>query len=157
MTDHIRELLQEESARRELPVNYKGRDYIVAGEADANTLGDSILQDKNRVEQQAKHYGNLIRKKIDPKIMRQVLLIHKTLQPPEGAEPYSLIDLCRLSTKQAGLIFALSKAAAEVLGIDGLEDEKEVPIEDETVAKVALKNLDGAKPDSESTSSATAA
>lgn len=143
MKDHIRELLEEDGGPQEETVEYKGRTYLVRGEADANKLGNSLLLDDKEVQKKAVHFGSLIKKKIDPKVMRQLLIIHETLVAPEGANPYSMIELARLSTRQSGLIFKLSQAGTRVLGLDGLGESNE--IEDDPVAKVALKNSEGAE------------
>jgi hypothetical protein len=70
---------------------------------------------------------------VNPDIVKHVLVVYKTLQPPSGEESYDVTDVARLACKEGPLFLQMIGKAYEVLGLTE-EDQNKISTFDEVAA-----------------------
>ena len=124
MKKSIRELLKTKCEVKTLDVEHDGALYTVAGSNDA-TLVTSLLLDDDQVKQKASHWRTFLNSKstIDGQFVRMVQLVLKTLQPQDGEQPYTEMEVVRLGLEHGTLFLKLVQAANNVMNLNDSNSE----------------------------------
>lgn len=117
----IQNMINEPQRVLEEKVNWKGAEYTLRGAPDANLLAQTVMVSSQKAEQLARHWSNVTGSSFQDSIVKQVLLVHATLQPEDPAEPYDVVDIATLATKEAPFFLMLVKAAYDATGMTDKE------------------------------------
>jgi hypothetical protein len=147
----IRNKLTEQPTINEEVVSHGENQYRVVGSPDANLMAETVLLTPDKVKLFAEHWKLFTGHNIDESMVKNIALVHRTLQPgyfENGDwvdEPqYDVTEIAKLSQQQGPLFLMLMAAAYKVLG---LVENPHDP-EDNTLSKVIVGN----SPEPEATS-----
>jgi hypothetical protein len=140
MSSDIRDFLTQESQIKELELTHSGKKFLLRGSPNTPGFTDALLMSSEKVKTAALHWSQVINLerppekhvKIEDRFVKQIILVHLTLVPPDEMSPYNLTDIALLSHLQPSFFMLMSAKAMEIFGF--MSGDKEASGEEQVEA-----------------------
>lgn len=122
----IRDRIQGETVINRIEVEHNGEKYLIVGSYNANIMADTIMLRPEQVDMYAKHWSNYTKEPVEPILVKQIWVLHRTLQPCTwdaatnewvNEDPYDVTEIARLAQKDGPLFLKLTAAAFKSIGL----------------------------------------